>query len=257
MRLKDRVAIITGAGNGMGAADALLFAQKGAKVVVNDIRQENADTVAKQINDAGGEAFVSTADVTKTEDVEAMVAETIDKWGKVDILVSNAGWDQLMPFLHTTNDFWDKIFSLNLIGHMNVIKAVLPGMMENKYGKIVTIGSDAGRTGNPMEAPYSAAKGGVIAFTKTIAREFGRANITANCVCPGITEGTRLSKEMVEDIPDKEKAQKMKATVAKVTPMGRLATPEDVAGAVLFFASDDSRFVTGQVLSTSGGLCTP
>jgi 2-hydroxycyclohexanecarboxyl-CoA dehydrogenase len=257
MRLKGRVAIITGAGNGMGAADAVLFAKEGAKVVVNDIRAENGEAVVKQITDAGGEAFYSAADVTKGEEVDAMVAEAIEKWGKVDILVSNAGWDQLMPFLHTKRDFWDKILDLNLIGHMNIVKAVLPGMMKNKYGKIVTIGSDAGRTGNPMEAPYSAAKGGVIAFTKTIAREFGRANITANCVCPGITDGTRLSKEMVEDIPDKEKAQKMKDTVARVTPMGRLATADDVAPAVLFFASEDSRFVTGQVLSTSGGLCTP
>ena len=257
MRLKEKVAIITGAGNGMGRADALLFAKEGAKVVVNDIRQENLDEVVKEITEAKGEAFGYKCDVSEAEEVEAMVAETINRYGKVDILVSNAGWDQLRPFLDTDRAFWDRIFNLNLIGHLNCVKAVLPNMIKNKYGKIVTIGSDAGRMGNPMEAPYSAAKGGVIAFTKTIAREFGRANITANCVCPGITENTRLSKEMVEDIPDKEKAIKMKATVAKVTPMGRLAEPEDVAKAVLFFASDDSSFVTGQVLSTSGGLATP
>lgn len=257
MRLKDRVAIITGGGNGMGRADAILFVKEGAKVVVNDIRQEDLDKVVKEITDAKGEAFGYKCDVTKSEEVEAMVAETIKRYGKVDILVSNAGWDQLMPFMKTDRKFWDKIFGLNLIGHLNVVKAVLPNMLKNKYGKIVTIGSDAGRMGNPMEAPYSAAKGGVIAFTKTIAREFGRANITANCVCPGITDNTRLSKEMIEDIPDKEAALKMKETVAKVTPMGRLALPEDVAKAVLFFASDDSSFVTGQVLSTSGGLATP
>jgi len=257
MRLKDRVAIITGAGNGMGRADALLFAKEGARIVVNDIRQEDIDTVVKEIGDAGGEAIGCKADVTKMEEVEAMVAEAVNKWGKIDILVSNAGWDRLQPFMNSDRAFWDKILDLNLIGHMNCVKAVLPDMLKNKYGKIITIGSDAGRMGNPLEVPYSAAKGGVIAFTKAVAREFGRANITANCVCPGITEGTRLSKEMVEDIPDKEKAIKMKETVAKVTPMGRLATPEDVAGAVIFFASDDSRFVTGQVLSTSGGLATP
>lgn len=257
MRLKEKVAIITGAGNGMGRADALLFAKEGAKVVVNDIRQENMDEVVKEITDAKGEAFGYKCDVSEAEEVEAMVAETINRYGKVDILVSNAGWDQLKPFLRTDRAFWDKIFSLNLIGHLNCVKAVLPNMIKNKYGKIVTIGSDAGRMGNPMEAPYSAAKGGVIAFTKTIAREFGRSNITANCICPGITENTRLSKEMIEDIPDKDKALKMKETVAKVTPMGRLAEPEDVAKAVLFFASDDSSFVTGQILSTSGGLATP
>jgi len=257
MRLEDKVAIITGAGNGMGRADAILFAKEGAKVVVNDVNQENIDEVVKEIQGAGGEALGYKADVTNEEEVGAMVAETINRYGKVDILVSNAGWDQLRPFLHTDRAFWDKIFGLNLIGHLNVVKAVLPNMLKNKYGKIVTIGSDAGRLGNPMEAPYSAAKGGVIAFTKTIAREFGRANITANCICPGITEGTRLSKEMIEEIPEKEKALKMLETVRKVTPMGRLAQPDDVAKAVLFFASDDSSFVTGQVLSTSGGLATP
>jgi 2-hydroxycyclohexanecarboxyl-CoA dehydrogenase len=257
MRLKDKVAIITGAGNGMGRADALLFAKKGARVVVNDIRQEDIDTVVKEVEQAKGEAFGYKADVSKLDEVEAMVEETINRFGKVDILVSNAGWDQLRPFLHTDKEFWDKIFNLNLIAHLNCVKAVLPNMIKNKYGKIVTIGSDAGRLGNPMEAPYSAAKGGVIAFTKTIAREFGRSNITANCVCPGITEGTRLSKEMIDAIPEKEKAIKMMETVRKVTPMGRLAQPEDVAKAVLFFASDDSSFVTGQVLSTSGGLTTP
>jgi len=257
MRLEDKVAIITGAGNGMGRADAILFAKEGAKVVVNDVDQEKIDEVVKEIQGANGEALGYKADVTNEKEVEAMVAEAINRYGKVDILVSNAGWDQLRPFLHTDRPFWDKIFGLNLIGHLNVVKAVLPNMLKNKYGKIVTIGSDAGRTGNPMEAPYSAAKGGVIAFTKTIAREFGRANITANCICPGITEGTRLSKEMIEEIPEKEKALKMLETVRKVTPMGRLAQPEDVAKAVLFFASDDSSFVTGQVLSTSGGLATP
>ncbi|MBW2028697.1 MAG: glucose 1-dehydrogenase [Deltaproteobacteria bacterium] len=256
MRLKDRVAIITGAGSGMGRADSLLFAREGAKVVVNDINQKNIDGVVKEIEGAGGEALGYKADVTKMDEVEAMVEETVKRYGKVDILVSNAGWDELRPFLHTDRGFWDKILNLNLLGHMNCVKAVLPHMLKNKYGKIVTIGSDAGRLGNPMEAPYAAAKGGVIAFTKTIAREFGRANITANCVCPGITE-TPLAEQMISAIPEKEKALKMMETVRKVTPMGRLAKPEDVAGAVIFFASDDSSFVTGQVISVSGGLSTP
>ncbi len=254
MRLKDKVAIITGAGNGMGRADALLFVKQGAKVVVNDINQDNIDTVVREIADAKGEGFGYKCDVTKFEEVTAMVAETIKRYGKVDILVSNAGWDQLMPFMKTDPAFWDKILSLNLVAHMNCVKAVLPNMMERKYGKIVTIGSDAGRLGNPLEVPYSAAKGGVIAFTKAVAREMGRANITANCVCPGITEGTRLSDELLASNPQ---AAKMLEIVQKMTPMGRLAQPIDVAKAVLFFASDDSSFVTGQVLSTSGGLATP
>lgn len=256
MRLKDKVAIITGAGSGMGRSDALLFAREGAKVVVNDISSEKIDGVVKEVEEAKGQAFGYKADVSRLDEVEAMVEETIKRYGRVDILVSNAGWDELRPFLHTDTNFWDKILDLNLKGHMNCVKAVLPNMSKNKYGKIVTIGSDAGRMGNPMEAPYSAAKGGVIAFTKTIAREFGRANITANCVCPGITE-TPLAEQMISAIPEKEKALKMLETVKKVTPMGRLAKPEDIAGAVLFFASDDSSFVTGQVLSVSGGLATP
>ena len=254
MRLKDKVAIITGAGNGMGRADALLFAKQGAKVVLNDINQDYIDVVVKEIEAAKGEGFGYRCDVTKLAEVEGMVAETIKRYGKVDILVSNAGWDQLMPFMKTDPAFWEKILSLNLLAHMNCVKAVLPNMLERKYGKIVTIGSDAGRLGNPLEVPYSAAKGGVIAFTKAIAREMGRSNITANCVCPGITEGTRLSNELQANNPS---ALKMLEAVQKMTPMGRLAQPDDVAKAVLFFASDDSSFVTGHVLSTSGGLATP
>ena len=254
MRLKDKVAIITGAGSGMGRADALLFTKEGARVVVNDIRQEDIDSVVNEIKRENGKALGYKADVSNYEEVEAMVQETVKQFGKVDILVTNAGWDQLIPFMNTDPSFWKKILSLNLVGHMNCIKAVLSNMIENKYGKIVTIGSDAGRLGNPLEAPYSAAKGGVIAFTKTIAREMGRYNITANCVCPGITEGTRLSSELVSTNP---KAAKMLEAVKNMTPMGRLAQPEDIARTVLFFASDDSSFVTGQVVSVSGGLATP
>src|SRR3989304_1609563 len=157
MRLKDRVAIITGAGNGMGRADALLFVKEGAKVVVNDINQDYIDAVVKELEAAKGECFGYKCDVTKLAEVEGMVAETIKRYGKVDILVSNAGWDQLMPFMKTDPAFWEKILSLNLLAHMNCVKAVLPNMLERKYGKIVTIGSDAGRLGNPLEVPYSAA----------------------------------------------------------------------------------------------------
>jgi 2-hydroxycyclohexanecarboxyl-CoA dehydrogenase len=239
----------------MGRSDALLFAKEGAKVVVNDINFENASAVAKEITDAGGEAFVHKADVTKLGEVEKLVEETLKRYGRIDILISNAGWDELRPFLATDENFWNKILDLNLKGHMNCVKAVLPHMAKQNYGKIVTIGSDAGRLGNPMEAPYSAAKGGVIAFTKTIAREFGRNNITANCICPGITE-TPLAQEMISAIPEKEKALQMMETVKKMTPLRRLAKPEDVAYAALYFASDESNFVTGQTLSVSGGLVT-
>ena len=255
MRLKDKVAIITGSGRGMGRSDALLFAKEGAKVVVTDINGENASSVAQEIKNAGGEAFDYKADVTKPAEVEKLVEETLKRYGRIDILISNAGWDELRPFLATDENFWNKIFDLNLKGHMHCVKAVLPHMAKQNYGKIVTIGSDAGRLGNPMEAPYSAAKGGVIAFTKTIAREFGRNNITANCICPGITE-TPLAQEMISAIPEKEKALKMMETVKQMTPLRRLAQPEDVAYAVLYFSSDESNFVTGQTLSVSGGLVT-
>jgi 2-hydroxycyclohexanecarboxyl-CoA dehydrogenase len=255
MRLKDKVAIITGSGRGMGRSDAIIFAREGAKVVVCDINGDNAQAVAKEIKDAGGEAFSIKTDVTKPEEVEALVQETIKRYGQIDILVSNAGWDELRPFLHTDINFWNKILDLNLKGHMHCVKAVLPHMSKRNCGKIVTIGSDAGRLGNPMEAPYSAAKGGVIAFTKTIAREFGRFNITANCVCPGITD-TPLAQEMISAIPEKEKALKMMETVKAMTPLRRIAKPEDVAYAVLYFSSDESNFVTGQTLSVSGGLVT-
>jgi len=255
MSVKGRVAIVTGAGRGMGEADAMLLAKEGAKVVVADINGDNANAVAKKITDAGGEAFAFKVDLTKPEEVDALVQETMNRYGKIDILVSNAGWDELKPFLHTDFAFWNKILELNLKGHMYIAKAVLPHMVKQNYGRIITIGSDAGRLGNPMEAPYSAAKGGVIAFTKTLAREFGRNQITANCVSPGITD-TPLATEMQTIIPDKEKAIKMLEAVKAATPLKRIGKVEDVAWAVFFFASDEAGFITGQTLSVSGGLTT-
>ncbi len=255
MGVKNRVAIVTGAGRGMGEADAKLLAGEGAKVVVADINGDNANAVAKAIIDAGGNAFAFKVDLTKPEEVDALVQETINKYGKIEILVSNAGWDELRPFLNTDFAFWNKILDLNLKGHMYIAKAVLPHMVKQNYGRIITIGSDAGRLGNPMEAPYSAAKGGVIAFTKTLAREFGRNQITVNCVSPGITE-TPLAAEMQSLIPEKEKAIKILEAVRASTPLKRIGKVEDVAWAVLFFASDEASFITGQTLSVSGGLVT-
>lgn len=253
MRLQDKAAIITGAGSGMGRAAAFLFAREGAEVAVVDIRPEAGNSVVSEIKNGGGKAIFFKTDVTKLDEVQAMVDQVIGQFGKVDILITNAGWDEIKFFLNQNPDEWKHMIDLNLLHHIYCCRAVLPHMVERKYGKIVTCSSDAGRAGNPGEPIYSACKGGVIAFTKTLAREMGRNNITVNCVAPGITD-TPLADEMVAKHPAGEK---IREAVRKATPLGRTAKPEEIANAYLFFASDESSFITGQVLSVNGGLLMP
>lgn len=253
MRLQDKTAIITGAGSGMGRSASLLFASEGAKIAVVDIRPEAGNSVVSEIKDGGGEAIFIKTDLTKVDEVQSMVEQVIQQFGKVDILITNAGWDEIKFFLDQNPDDWKYMVDLNLMHHIYCCRAVLPHMIERKYGKIVTCSSDAGRAGNPGESIYSACKGGVIAFTKTLAREMGRNNITVNCVAPGITD-TPLAEEMAAKLPA---ADKIREAVRRATPLGRTAKPEEIANAYLFFASDESSFVTGQVLSVSGGLLMP
>lgn len=250
MRLQGKTAIITGSGRGIGRSAALLFAKKGAKVTVVDLRSEEGNAVVAEIKNAGGEAIFVKTDLTKFDEVQKMVDETIKKFGKVDILITNAGWDEIKFFTDQTPEDWEPMINLNLKHHIYCCKAVLPHMMEQKYGKIVMCSSDAARGGNPGEAIYSACKGGVISLTKTLAREMGRFGITINCVAPGITD-TPLAEEMAAKLPA---ADKIREAVRRQTPLGRTAKPEEVAYAYLFFASDESSFVTGQVLSINGGL---
>jgi 2-hydroxycyclohexanecarboxyl-CoA dehydrogenase len=189
--------------------------------------------------------------VTDTASVEAGVRAVTRDLGPVEVVVNNAGWDDFMPFAATTEDFWDKILDLNFKGALRVTQAVLPGMTERGFGRVINIGSDAGRVGSSLESVYSGAKGGIIAFTKTLAREVATKGITANVVCPGPTDTPALRKFANGAGQD---AEKVISGMVRAVPMKRLGTPEDIGPAVAFFASDAAGFITGQTLSVSGGL---
>ena len=226
--LKGKTAIVTGGAAGIGAAVVQRFKDEGARVIVFDLKGDPA------------------IDITDY----AAVKKAVDNAGPVDILVNNAGWDMFKPFLKTDPAFWQKIISINLLGAMNLLHCVLPGMAERGRGKVVTVASDAGRVGSSGEAPYSACKGGLIALTKTLAREMASKNIQLNVVCPGLTE-TNMLEQFMQGAGNPEK---LREAYRRAIPMGRLGKPEDLPGAILFFASDDADFITGQVLSVSGGL---
>jgi 2-hydroxycyclohexanecarboxyl-CoA dehydrogenase len=226
--LKGKSALVTGGAAGIGAAIVERLRAEGTQVVVFDLNGE------------------PPVDIT---DYEA-VKKAVDAAGPLDILVNNAGWDMFRPFLRTDPAFWQKIISLNLVGAMNCLHCVLPGMAARGRGKVVTIASDAGRVGSSGEAPYSACKGGLIALTKTLAREMASRNVQLNVVCPGLTE-TGMLEEFMQGAGNPEK---LREAYRRAIPMGRLGRPDDIPGAVLFFASEDADFITGQVLSVSGGL---
>jgi 2-hydroxycyclohexanecarboxyl-CoA dehydrogenase len=248
VRLSGRVAVVTGGASGIGRAIALALAREGARVAILDLDEGGATAVATEIAAAGGEARPWRLDISDAARVDAVVGEVRARWKTVHVLVNCAGWDQPKPFVETTPDFWDKILAINLRGPIACTRAVLPPMIEQRYGKIVTIASDAGRVGSTGEAVYSAAKGGLIAFTKTIARETARHRINVNCVCPGPSDTPLFQKEFAATSP------KLAESLTRVIPWGRLGVPDDVAPAVVFLASDDAGFITGQTLSVSGGL---
>jgi 2-hydroxycyclohexanecarboxyl-CoA dehydrogenase len=226
--LKGKTAIVTGGAAGIGAAVVRRFQEEGTQVVVLDLKGDPA------------------VDITDY----AAVKKAVDAAGPVDILVNNAGWDMFKPFLKTDPAFWQKIISINLIGAMNLLHCVLPSMAERGRGKVVNVASDAGRVGSSGEAPYSACKGGIIALTKTLAREMASKNVQLNVVCPGLTE-TNMLEQFMQGAGNPEK---LREAYRRAIPMGRLGKPDDLPGAILFFASDDADFITGQVLSVSGGL---
>lgn len=249
MNLKDKVAIITGSGGGIGRGIALKFGSLGASVVVADLKIDGAKETVSLLEKGGAKGLALGTDITDLAQVQDMVKTTIEKFGKLDILVNNAGWDIMEPFMKNDPKIWDKVIAINLKGPIYCIRAVLDHFIEKKYGKIINISSDAGRVGSSGEAVYSACKGGIIAFTKTIAREMARYQINVNCVCPGPTD-TPLLAEMTKG----ETGAKIIDAMTKAVPFRRLAKPEDIAGAVAFLASDDAAFITGQTLSVSGGL---
>lgn len=249
MDLKEKVAIVTGAGGGIGRGIALKFGSLGARVVVADIKVAGAKETLSLLEKSGAKGLSLPTDITNQGQVQEMVKATLDAFGKLDILVNNAGWDIIEPFTKNTPEYWEKIIAINLKGPIFCTRAVLDSMMERKYGKIVSISSDAGRVGSSGEAVYSACKGGIIAFTKTIAREMARYQINVNCVCPGPTDTPLLA-----EITRGETGAKIIEAMTKATPFRRLAKPEDIAGAAAFLASDEAGFITGQTLSVSGGL---
>lgn len=249
--MSTRVALVTGGAQGIGKGIATTLGAAGFRVAVADLNVEVATQTAQEIEAAGGTAMAVRIDVTDSASVTAAVASVESSLGPVEVVVNNAGWDDFMPFLDTTEEFWDKILDINFKGMLRVTQAVVPGMAERGFGRVVNIGSDAGRVGSSLEAVYSGAKGGTIAFTKTLAREVARAGVTVNTVCPGPTDTPAL-RAFADGAGDD--ADKVIAGMTRAVPMKRLGTPEDVGPAVAFFASDDAGFVTGQTLSVSGGL---
>ena len=245
-----RVALVTGGGRGIGEAIAVGLAQDGLKVVIADMRKTEADGVAQQITTAGGSALALEVNVTDSAGVTNAVKYAAEQFGPIDVLVNNAGWDDLMPFLATDEEFWDRVLDINFKGALRLTRAVLPGMVERRWGRIINIGSDAGRVGSSLESVYSGAKGGIIAFTKTVAREVARSGVTANVVCPGPTD-TPFMKETTAKAEDSDAVM---SGIVRSVPMRRLGTPEEVAAAVRFFADASAGYVTGQTLSVSGGL---
>lgn len=248
--LKGKTVVVTGGAGGIGSATCLRFAEEGANVVVTDLNQQAAQAVADQITAAGGRAMALACDLTDHAAVQAAVARIEDDFAPIDILANIAGWDVFTPFLKSDPAFWDKIIDINLRSVLNITHPVLTRMAERRAGRIVSIASDAARVGSSGESVYAACKAGVIAFTKTIAREHARHGITANVVCPGVTE-TGMLDNFMESAGDPEK---LRVAFTRAVPMGRLGRPEDLPGAILFFASDEAAFVTGQVISVSGGL---
>ncbi len=249
-RFEHKVAIVTGGGGGIGGATCQRLAREGAHVAVLDRNLEAAEATAKAIRAEGGSAKAFACDITQREQVDAAVKSVVGEWGSIDVLVNNAGWDIFMPFTKTQPEHWDRLIAINLTGALHMHHAVLPVMVEHKSGRIVNIASDAARVGSSGEAVYAACKGGLVALSKTLAREHARHQITVNVVCPGPTN-TALFDDYKQGAGNPEKLEE---AFRRSIPLGRIGQPTDLPGAIAFFASDDAAFITGQVLSVSGGL---
>ena len=248
--LQNKTVIVTGGGGGIGGATCRRFGEAGSRVAVFDINLESAAKTAADITQAGGVAQAFRCDITDHEGVKAAGVAAEAALGPISILVNNAGWDIFRLFKDTTPADWQKLIAINLTGALNMHHAVLPGMLERRHGRIVNIASDAARVGSSGEAVYAACKAGLVGFSKTIAREHARHGISVNVVCPGATN-TALFDDYKKGAGNPEKLEE---AFRRATPMGRIGEPEDLPGAILFFASDDAAYVTGQVLSVSGGL---
>lgn len=245
--LKEKVAVVTGGGQGIGRGCCMALAQQQAVVVILDRKIETAKMVQDEIEQMGKKAVIFQVDITRRPEVNDTVEKIIAMFGKIDIWINNAGWDRVEAFITSTEKDWDRIIDVNLRGTINCCHTVLKHMLARGCGKIINIGSDAGRSGSAGEAVYSATKGGIIAFTKTLALELAKSNIQVNCISPGVTDTPLLQK--LKDINPSAYDDLVNAV-----PMGRLAKPEEIAAGVVFFASHEAGFITGQTLSINGGM---
>jgi len=248
--LDNQVVVVTGGGGGIGGATCRHFAKLGAKVAVFDMNFNTANKVVQDIVSEGGQAQAFKCDITDRAMVDAAVQDVTTQMGPIDVLVNNAGWDVFKPFIKTSPDDWSKLIAINLVGALHMHHAVLPGMAERRKGRIINIASDAARVGSSGEAVYAACKGGLVSLSKTLAREHARHGITVNVVCPGPTE-TALFEDYKQGAGNPEK---LVEAFTRSIPLGRIGQPQDLPGAIAFFASEGANYITGQVLSVSGGL---
>ena len=244
--LAGKIVIVTGGGSGLGRGMAKRLAAEGAIIAIFDIDNEGAAATLEDI-DQGASYEV---DISNYEACEAAVGKVVEDFGRLDILVNNAGWDLAAPFMDTQPELWTKIVAINLFGPINMHHTAIPHMLKIGRGKIINIASDAGRVGSSGEAVYSACKGGIIAFTKTLSREISRKGININTVCPGPSD-TPLFAQFAGP---GETGEKLRASLARAIPLKRLGTADDISGMVAFLASDDADFIVGQTISVSGGL---
>jgi 2-hydroxycyclohexanecarboxyl-CoA dehydrogenase len=249
-RFDGKSAIIKGGAGGIGSATCRRFAAEGARVAVFDRDEAGAQKVAREIEAAGGKAQAFACDITDRQNVDAAVAASESALGPVAILVNNAGFDIFKPFLKTEPSEWERLIAINLRGPLHMHHAVLPGMVERRYGRVVNVASDAARVGSTGEAVYAACKSAMLGFSKTLAREHARHGITLNVVCPGPTN-TNLFADFLKGAGNPDKLME---AFRRSIPLGRIGAPDDLPGTIAFFASDDAAYVTGQVISVSGGL---
>ena len=244
MRFDNKVILVTGGASGIGLATCKAFAECGGHVIMSDINAETGAKAAESLEDVDGKVQFMTLDITDRAAAGAAAGRIKSEIGRLDVLVNAAGWDIIQPFMENTPEYWAKIVALNFMGPVQVTRAMLPLLFESGAGRIVNVSSDAGRVGSFGETVYAGAKGGIIAFTKSLAREVVRQSVRVNCICPGPTDTPLFAAQ----------PEKMRNALANAIPMKRVAKPSEIADGILFFASDRASYCTGQVLSVSGGL---